>query len=251
MASRAATLWLGLILWMPLFWHAPGVRALPSITDPAFIQSCLDQHNAARSEVDPPATNMMGMTWDEALAKSARAWGKNCIFKHNPSLQQKGAVHPTFFPIGENIFISSGGFSAKQAIKRWIAEMSYYDYSTNKCKPQQMCGHYTQVVWANSYKVGCAVSDCPNGIKGSGLRGPSIIFVCDYAPAGNYIGAFPYKMGESCSACPICKDNLCRNAERDEVKKYPQWNPNFGSASISLCDQLLMLTSIIVIYILQ
>ncbi|XP_067906146.1 GLIPR1-like protein 1 [Heterodontus francisci] len=248
----AAIPWLFLALWQMLSLCVPSATTFIAINDPQFIQNCVEQHNQFRTAVIPPAREMFAMTWDEALAKSARAWSRTCLFKHNPSLQKKGAVHPTFFPVGENIFISTGSFNPMQAIKRWNDEVIDYDYSTNLCKSKKVCGHYTQVVWAKSYKVGCSVSDCPKGIKGSGLKGPAVIFVCNYAPAGNYIGTLPYTSGESCGSCPYnCNDGLCRDAKRDAIKKYPNWNPDFGSASISFCDQLLLLTSIIVIYILQ
>ncbi|XP_041071607.1 glioma pathogenesis-related protein 1-like [Carcharodon carcharias] len=175
-------------LWLPLSLYAPAVRAFIDITDPTFIQDCVNQHNKFRSEVSPPATNMFAMTWDEALAKSAKAWSRTCMFKHNPSLKKKGTVHPTFFPIGENIYISTGRFNVKTAIKRWNDEVFDYDYNTNTCKPKKPCGHYTQLAWAKSYKVGCAVSDCPRGIKSSGLKGPGVIFVCNYAPSAVYEG---------------------------------------------------------------
>ena len=46
----------------------------------------------------------------------------------------------------------------------------------------QSCGHYTQVVWANTLSVGCGVAVCPTGT----------IVVCNYAPPGNYVGEKPY-----------------------------------------------------------
>ncbi|XP_078424684.1 GLIPR1-like protein 1 [Cetorhinus maximus] len=239
-------------LWLPLSLYAPAVRAFIDINDPTFIQDCVTEHNKFRSRVSPPATNMFAMTWDEALAKSARAWSKVCIFKHNPSLKKKGTVHPTFFPVGENIYISSGRFSAKAAIKRWHDEVFDFNYNTNTCKSRRVCGHYTQLAWAKSYKVGCAVSDCPRGIKSSGIKGPGVNFVCNYAPSGNYIATLPYISGRSCSTCsPSCRNNLCRDIKRDAIKKYPNWNPTYGSASVSSCDQLLLLASIIVIYVLE
>ncbi|RIA05030.1 hypothetical protein BRARA_K00635 [Brassica rapa] len=45
------------------------------------------------------------------------------------------------------------------------------------------CGHYTQVVWRGSARVGCGKGMCANGAS---------IIVCNYDPVGNYIGTKPY-----------------------------------------------------------
>ncbi|XP_067856098.1 glioma pathogenesis-related protein 1 [Heptranchias perlo] len=241
--TAAQRLLLGSWVQLLVSLYTPAFATVPLITNPSFINECVKVHNKFRAEVRPTASGMLTMTWDEGLAKTARAWSRTCQFKHNPNLSKKGIAHPSFNPVGENIFASTGSFNAKHAIKRWYDEVVDYDYSTTSCKPNKVCGHYTQLVWAATYKVGCSVSDCPKGIKGSGLKGPGVIFVCDYAPAGNYVGASPFSSGGSCSECTGgCNNKLC---------KYPNWNPNFGSASTSLCDRLLLLSSIIVIYILQ
>jgi len=42
-------------------------------------------------------------------------------------------------------------------------------------------GHFTQVVWNSSTRVGCYTTECPNGLKGLGARR---VTVCNYGPAG-------------------------------------------------------------------
>jgi len=59
-----------------------------------------------------------------------------------------------------------------------------YTYSTNSCASGKVCGHYTQVVWKNSTKIGCAGVVCSNG--------GGIIYGCNYDPPGNYSGQKPY-----------------------------------------------------------
>ncbi|KAM6961763.1 GLIPR1-like protein 1 [Tautogolabrus adspersus] len=182
---------------------------LPEITDRKFIDECVKEHNRARSSVSPPASNMLHMTWDEDLAITARAWARQCVFVHNAD-----RAHPSFASVGENLWTGypPSSFDAMGATKSWVNEKQHYDYNSQGCT--KVCGHYTQVVWASSYKVGCAAHLCPNGVKESGF-GPreGVIFVCNYAPSGNVNRRKPYESnGAACSGCEgACVNNLCGN----------------------------------------
>merc|ERR1712142_1426240 len=47
------------------------------------IETILNQHNEYRSTVDPPATNMVKMYWDEKIAEIAQHYASHC-----PSLDE-------------------------------------------------------------------------------------------------------------------------------------------------------------------
>ncbi|XP_038612064.1 glioma pathogenesis-related protein 1-like [Tachyglossus aculeatus] len=187
-------------------------NSLPDIDNEDFIKDCVQTHNKLRSEVNPPASNMLYMTWDPDLAKTARAWAKTCQFKHNVYLKEPKKIHPSFLSVGENIWTGSlSAFSVSSAIQSWYNEVQYYTYKTRSCT--KMCGHYTQVVWATSYKVGCAVQFCPQVSGGKGLTNVAH-FICNYGPSGNSPTA-PYKAGAACSACnenENCVNKLCRDS---------------------------------------
>ena len=61
-------------------------------------------------------------------------------------------------------------------------------------------GHYTQIVWANTYKIGCGYTAYRkrNFVKK--------FIVCNYGDAGNLLGAPMYEVGRPCSKCPA---NIC------------------------------------------
>nr|XP_046235027.1 glioma pathogenesis-related protein 1 [Scatophagus argus] len=218
------------LLWAWIILDS-GLRSasLPEITDEKFIDECVREHNRARSSVRPAASDMLHMTWDEGLAVTARAWARNCVFEHNTYLKEVRRVHPTFSSVGENIWTGypPAYFDVTRAIKKWVDEKEAYNYKDNTCTA--VCGHYTQVVWAQSYKVGCAVELCPNGVKKTSFAAEKgVIFVCNYAPGGNVNGMRPYKAeGVACSGCEgTCVDKLCRSQERDSREKY-DWTPDW------------------------
>ncbi|KAM9334791.1 GLIPR1-like protein 1 [Symphorus nematophorus] len=222
-----------MLLWAWIILQA-GVFSIsmPEITDEKFIDECVREHNRARSSVSPAANDMLYMTWDEGLAITARAWARRCVFEHNIYLKDVRRVHPTFSSVGENIWTGypPSYFNVMLAIKKWVDEKQVYDYNSNGCT--KICGHYTQVVWANSYKVGCAVQLCPNGVKGTSFSTKEgFVFVCNYAPGGNMNGMKPYESGgPACSRCQgTCEQNLCRSPDRDSRKSY-NWKPDWDSA---------------------
>ncbi|XP_051846789.1 glioma pathogenesis-related protein 1-like [Antechinus flavipes] len=196
------------------------IDTLPTIENEAFIKECVDSHNKFRSQVTPKASNMLRVSWDADLAKVAKEWAQKCKFGHNPDLNKPKKLHPTFSTVGENLWIGSvGSFSENFAIKTWNDKAKDYDFQNKKCTG--ICGHYTQVVWAESYKIGCAVQYCPQIAQSFIING--VIFVCDYGPAGNY-NMQPYTEGEPCSACKedTCVDQLCTNPKRDGEAASPK-----------------------------
>jgi hypothetical protein len=153
--------------------------------EPAELAGITLYHNQVRAMVqtDPP---LPFLEWEPALAATAAAWVAQCqntdsspqIIDHNPNRSQG---HPYY--VGENIFASGGTATAQGAVNSWKAEAANYNYANNTCNG--VCGHYTQIVWRSTVKIGCARGSCPN------IQYPSSI-VCDYGPGGNVGGARPY-----------------------------------------------------------
>ncbi|XP_060696027.1 GLIPR1-like protein 1 [Hemiscyllium ocellatum] len=245
--------------------------------DAEFVKECTEEHNKYRSKVKPGASNMrrgwkvrrfqvypqprnravsgslwFGESWDAGLAKTARAWSKTCSSKRNPHLKRKGEAHPIFETVGENIYVVSGDFTIKDAVKAWYDEEMYYNFDDNKCNKKNMCERYTQLVWGETYKLGCAANYCPKGIKNSKIENDGSVFVCNYSPSGNRKGQPPYSKGAPCTSCgsDFCRENLCSEPDREAISQYPEWNPDFGSASILLSNCLLTFMSISLTHIL-
>jgi len=152
----------------------------PDPGEPAGLEGILAAHNDARA-----AKGLAPLVWDEDLEAIARAWGATCtdndppagLVDHNDG---RSDTYPEY--VGENIYASSAQSSGPAAVAAWMSEEADYDYESNSCNA--VCGHYTQVVWAATTKVGCAIADCPSLQYGWGV-------VCNYAPGGNS-GGRPY-----------------------------------------------------------
>jgi hypothetical protein len=64
-------------------------------------------------------------------------------------------------------------------------------WATNACAAGEPCGHYTQLVWRGTTRVGCGKATCTvNSPFGAGFPTWEY-YVCDYEPPGNS-GARPY-----------------------------------------------------------
>ncbi|XP_040975640.1 peptidase inhibitor 16 isoform X4 [Aquila chrysaetos chrysaetos] len=160
----------------------------------------LDEHNKYRSQVSPPAMDMLKMSWDTELEAFAQAYAEKCIWDHNKERGRRG----------ENLFAMAPTLDLEFAVEDWNGEEKYYNLTTSMCVPGQMCGHYTQVVWASTHQIGCGAKFCEKieGIETEDMY----LLVCNYYPPGNMKGRKPYKEGPSCSQCPegrVCVNSLC------------------------------------------
>ena len=132
-------------------------------------------HNRVRARLD-----IAPLEWSPELARFAQAWAdklarKDCRLQHRPPT---GADKQRY---GENIFSMSGDTpTADAVVDEWAAEVKDYNPKTHRCKG--VCGHYTQVVWRNSLRLGCGMAAC----------GATEVWVCNYDPAGNWDGERPY-----------------------------------------------------------
>ncbi|XP_041011531.1 pathogenesis-related protein 1-like [Juglans microcarpa x Juglans regia] len=133
-------------------------------------QDYVNAHNAARSQV-----RVGPITWNATVAAFAQNYANQR--KHDCRLVHSGGRY------GENIAWSSGDLSGTAAVNLWVGEKADYNYNSNSCAAGRQCGHYTQVVWRNSVRLGCAKVRCNNG---------GTFITCNYDPPGNFAGQRPY-----------------------------------------------------------
>jgi len=141
----------------------------PAYTNADFIKSALTTHNTHRA-----AHHVSNLVWDTTLAKYANKYANKCVFQH------------TGGPYGENLYAIFPGYSnyvsgTEDGVMAWVNEVQHYNYS----KPgfSDATGHFTQVVWKGSTKVGCSWNTVA-------CKGAAYLF-CEYNAPGNIIGHFP------------------------------------------------------------
>lgn len=144
------------------------------------VRRMLDAHNRLRRSEE---VWLPDLTWDVALERYAQAKADYLAHFNGGALDHNaGPLNPGW---GENLFwCSNPAYYPPDAVQSWYDEKPDYSWSMNRCRPGCMCGHYTQIVWKNTLRVGCAAAFCPNG--------GGIVLVCNYDPPGNWVGERPY-----------------------------------------------------------
>jgi len=166
-------------------------------------QIIVDAHNSMRQMIamgnvkgQPAATNMREMVWDEELARVAQRWADQCM----PGHDHRRNVDR--YAVGQNVATTwsyqrmppnKDKPEFKRHVMGWFDEVHKYNWKARDIDPfnfRMDTGHFTQLVWADTYMVGCGYSfyDDPK-------RGYSKLYVCNYGPGGNLVGGSMYNMG--------------------------------------------------------
>ena len=145
----------------------------------------LGMHNEERESL-----GLSPLAWDSALAAAAARYARQMaqtnIFRH--SARASRAI-----PSGENLWMGSRGlYDYEVMVGSFLEERRYFrssgtlpDLSTTG--RWEDVGHYTQIIWRGTRKVGCALAE-----------GQSYDYlVCRYFPAGNVFGQNPLDRDEA------------------------------------------------------
>ena len=134
---------------------------------PPEMQAMLDAQNRLRAKHCAPP-----LAWSAPVAEHAQKWAdhlasRGCALQHSET------------EYGENI---SGGSpstqSPDQVANLWYRENAGYNFASGGFS--MTTGHFTQLVWRGSQRLGCGAASCGD------LR----VWVCNYDPPGNMQGDF-------------------------------------------------------------
>jgi hypothetical protein len=136
----------------------------------------LAAHNRERAALGVPA-----LAWDPALSADAEQWAAELAasgeFEHSPDAE--GDEEPQ----GENLWLgTSGHYTPEAMVGLWVEEKKDYQPgpipAVSRTGDFEDVGHYTQLVWADTRKVGCALAEGDE----------DEVLVCRYSQAGNVEG---------------------------------------------------------------
>lgn len=144
-----------------------------------FPERVLAAHNRERVAMGVPA-----LGWDPRLEASARAWADNIArtgsFEHSPTDPSDMSAP------GENLWAgTAAAYSPEEMVGLWIEEKVDFKLGTfpfiSRSENLEAVGHYTQLIWRRTGRVGCAKSS----------NGEEDFLVCRYSVSGNVIGERP------------------------------------------------------------
>jgi hypothetical protein len=119
------------------------------------------------------------LQWDARLAAEASAYAGELAstgsFEHSSDEDRPDE--------GENLWMGTrGAFTAEEMVDDWISEKKAFRAGifpyVSKTGNWEDVGHYTQIIWADTDRVGCGLRSSPK----------NDYLVCRYAQAGNVMG---------------------------------------------------------------
>ena len=140
-------------------------------------QAILAQHNRYRNLHGVPK-----LRWNSSLEKSAQEWASACTYMHKPGGVDDASDNLAAFM----------GFDPQDVYNvsatNWYLEVELYDFKKPERSKIEEIGHFTQMVWKSTKKLGCGRAACSKN-NPFGKDGQWVYVVCQYDPRGNILSA--------------------------------------------------------------
>ncbi|KAJ5620069.1 SCP-like extracellular protein [Penicillium lagena] len=154
----------------------------PAPTTNSYQSDVLYNHNIHRSNHSAPS-----VSWDNELEQTAHTLAARCVYQHDTSIGG--------FAYGQNIGYGVTADQVGQMITNLMYndEMEYFAELYGEANPSMAnfdsWGHFSQIVWKDTTKVGCSTVMCKS--LGNVDSSDALPFtVCNYSPPGNYAGQY-------------------------------------------------------------
>ncbi|XP_069122553.1 cysteine-rich secretory protein 3-like [Argopecten irradians] len=146
-----------------------------------------------------PGSNTWRIHWDESLGRLAQSLSDTCVFKHTNLYFANGTR------VGQNLAVIKGNnHTIEKVVQLFYNEKQYYDIGDHSFVNFELVGHYLQLEYWQTVKVGCGVTFCPTlYLPDSGeVWDNAYYWACDYWPHLKS-GGLPFETGEPCSQCVV------------------------------------------------
>ncbi|XP_017772831.1 PREDICTED: uncharacterized protein LOC108559950 isoform X2 [Nicrophorus vespilloides] len=189
-----------------------GKRALS-----AFRQECLEAHNKYRAKHGVPPLQL-----DNELSRYSDEWAKICA-------DRSTLEHRKNNQYGENIYslhTQDTNIKGSVPVDSWYTEKNKFGFGK---EPKNLeAGHFTQIIWKTTERLGVGVAIKPGGIY----------VVCNYSPAGNFVGYFAENV---LPLGTVLKDEKTKQTfELEALKVHNDYRRKHGAPELTLnqgmCD---------------
>lgn len=157
--------------------QASKTSAAPVGKATTYQQRVIAHHNVHRANHSAPA-----LQWDADLANTAATIAATCVYAHSMDVNGGG--------YGQNIAagVEANNISAVITELFYNGEVNYFDGLYGQANPDmsnfEKWGHFSQIVWKDTTKVGCATQYCSGGLKNVGQYVSPYFTVCNYGSPG-------------------------------------------------------------------
>jgi hypothetical protein len=182
-----------------------------AVTTQALKDATLLAHNQYRCMHGVP-----NLVWDEKIAEQAQELVNTGVFKHSTAssrmyVDESGKTTNVEKYKGENLWMCTKEHTPEEAMKwavnSWYGELEFTDQGFVGADGQGNGGivaHYTQVVWAKTTRIGCAVGKVGRDWD----RGDGTFVVCQYGPGGNFDNGYPQFVNGPVRNYDQCKGSM-------------------------------------------
>ncbi|XP_048509083.1 venom allergen 3-like [Athalia rosae] len=137
------------------------------------------------------------LSWDAELATIAQRWGDQCAVKPHDDCREVER-----FQVGQNVATTWSSQKITDPIEKlvdgWYNEVKLFSCAdVSRYRSRHATGHYTQLVWAKTSAIGCGkVKFWDRKYRMNTMR-----LICNYGPAGNFLGHPMYTVAEGGPRC--------------------------------------------------